>query len=280
MKSHPYLGETVYLATQHGKGRQIAPAFMSALQMKVEEVATNTDLLGTFSGEIERVGTPREVVLQKARLALEVSGANYALASEGSIGVDPVIPFINSDIELVAFIDKKLGFEIVETLRSTEIVAATLTVEKETDLSEFLRKADFPHHKVIVRSTDKPVAFCEKGISTLDELQRAIKSGLQSYPALVVESDLRAHCSPSRQSNIAAAAHKLALRLAQLCPACATPGWGITSYSKGLPCSECGEISHEALHSEILGCVTCSYTSEGKKLADVIEPAMCNFCNP
>ena len=277
---HPYAGKTAYLATQHGKGALIAPAFQSILDMDVVEVAVNTDQLGTFAGEVERVGTPREVALKKAHLAISATTSPYGLASEGSIGVDPLIPFINSDIELIAFVDKTLGIEVVESIRSTEIVAASVRVDKNTDLQEFLSKADFPRHRIIVRSLDIPVSFAVKGIATAAELDNALTQGFANFESLVVESDLRAHCSPSRQANIASVAQKLATRLAALCPECSTPGWGVQGFTKGLPCSECGEISHEALKSEILGCAKCSYKADGKVLAVAIDPSQCNVCNP
>ena len=277
---HPYSGKSVALATLHEKGALIAPAFKEILQMVVEEVAIDTDSLGTFSGEIERVGSAKETALRKARLGMEASGSMRGLASEGSIGPDFFIPFIQSDVEIITFIDDELGIELVESYRSTEITAHTITIDSAVDLSEFLKKADFPHHKLIVRTSQKPITFCRKGIATEESLHSAITEGLQQVPSLVIESDLRAHCSPSRGKNIAAAAEKLARRLRELCPECAAPGWGVVGYEKGLACAECGEISDDALKSEILGCTRCSFKQEGKTLAEVIDPSRCNLCNP
>ena len=277
---HPYSEKRAVLATLHQKGELIAPDFLQALGMVVEEVAVDTDSLGTFSGEIERIGSARDVVLNKARLGIKASGCPRGLASEGSIGADFYIPFIQSDVELIGFVDEELDIELVESYRSTDITAHTITIDSPTDLNDFLKKADFPHHKLIVRSVNKPITYCVKGISTEAVLLKAIADGLQQSPSLVVESDLRAHCSPSRAENIKKAAAKMAARLAQLCPDCSAPGWGVTSYIKGLPCAECGEISEDALKSEILGCARCSFTHEGKSLAEVIDPSRCNLCNP
>lgn len=277
---HPYSEKRAVLATLHQKGELIAPEFLRAFGMVVEEVAVDTDSLGTFSGEIERIGSARDIVLNKARLGIKASGCPRGLASEGSIGADLYIPFIQSDVELIGFVDEELGIELVESFRSTDITAQTITIDSQSDLSEFLKKADFPHHKVIVRSATKPITYSVKGISTEEVLRSAIEVGLQQHPSLVIESDLRAHCSPSRSENIKRAAAKMAARLAQLCPDCSAPGWGVTDFIKGLPCSECGEMSEDALKSEILGCARCSFTREGKKLAEVIDPSRCNICNP
>lgn len=279
-EDHPYCGEKALLATQHGKGVAVAPAFHGVLGMHVEEFEVDTDSLGTFTGEIERVGTPKEVVIAKARLAMAKSGAPYAIASEGSVGVDPYIPFINSDIEHMAFIDELRGFSLVETIRSTEILAQTIRVQSDTALEEFLSKADFPNHKLIIRSLETPITFSIKGIESHAQLKSALSEALKNFPQVIVESDLRAHCSPSRMANISQAARRLALRLSNLCPECTTPGWGVVSHLKGLPCSDCGEISEEALRVEIMGCVKCSFTQEGKILGEAIDPGRCDLCNP
>ena len=280
IQSRLYVGRTFLLASKHQKSVVIAPAFKSILDVDVKELPLDTDLLGTFSGEIERKGTAKETVLAKARMAISETGIPYALASEGSIGADPFIPFINSDFELMAFVDDELGLEVIESVRSTEIVAATKKVKSILDIEEFLQKADFPNHKVIVRSPHNPIKFAIKGIDNLEELKSSLAKGFELFPELILESDLRAHCSPSRMANIGVVAHKLATRLSNHCPECQMPGWGVVGYEKGLPCSECEEISEEAVRSEILGCAKCDFKTNGKSLALEIDPSRCNYCNP
>lgn len=279
-QNHPYFGLSAVLATKHGKGKDIAPPFLNYLGMRVEEVNVDTDSLGTFSGEIERIGHPQDVVIAKARLGVQESGCPRAIASEGSIGADPFIPFINSDIEFIALVDEERGIQVVETFRSTDIIAQSIRLTESKNLEHFLEKADFPRHKLIVRSDDKQTSFCLKGIDDSDALHQALTDGFHQFPSLIVESDLRAHCSPTRQANIALAAKKLAMRLSYQCPECATPGWGVIGYNKGLPCLDCGEISLVALESEILGCSACSYRESGKTLAKSIDPSRCDLCNP
>ena len=46
----------------------------------------DTDRLGTFTGEVERPGPPRETALMKARLGQRATGLPRALASEGVFG--------------------------------------------------------------------------------------------------------------------------------------------------------------------------------------------------
>lgn len=277
---HPYWGMKAVLTTKHEKGIQIAPAFAKYLNMRIEELNIDTDQLGTFSGEIERTGTAREVAIKKAELGISISGSPIGIASEGSIGVDPIIPFINSDSELLALVDREHSLTIVESLRSTEIIAHTLKITKETGIENFLAISDFPNHSLIVRSEEKPVFFCVKGINDRQTLDAAISNGFKDFPSLVIESDLRAHCSPSRQKNISALAEKFAIRLSHICPDCHAPGWGLVGHKKGLPCQECGEISESALAQEIQGCSRCEFTKPGKTLAKSIDPAQCQLCNP
>jgi hypothetical protein len=90
----PYRGQVAVLTTKHGKERTVARQLRVALGV----VATvpreiDTDLLGTFTGEVEQVGTPREVAISKARLGMRASGISLGLSSEGSFGPHPLIPF-------------------------------------------------------------------------------------------------------------------------------------------------------------------------------------------
>jgi hypothetical protein len=267
------------MPTMHDKGRLIAPAFKEILDMTIEEVHIDTDVLGTFSGEIERTGTSLETAIKKAQLGIEASGAPYAIASEGSIGPDPFMPFVNADIETMVFIDEILGIQVQATHKSNEILAFTTDTTKG-NLEKLLTKFDFPNHAVIVKPRDGTGAI--KGIKNLLDLEKAIEKSctVSSDGQAIIESDLRAMSSPSRQKNISDAGLKLVRRLAQTCPECTIPGWGLTDYLKGVPCSECGEISHEAVRQEVLGCVACEFTALGTVINLTLDPSRCTSCNP
>ncbi len=59
----PLQGARACLTTRHGKLRAVAKPLRDLVGLDVYEEATiDTDALGTFSGEIERVGTPVQVV--------------------------------------------------------------------------------------------------------------------------------------------------------------------------------------------------------------------------
>ena len=280
--SSTYSRKEAVITTKHEKGKLVAPAFQKILGLQVSECNTDTDTLGTFTGEIERKQSPRETVLIKARLGIEKSGVSIGIASEGSIGADPYIPFINSDLEMMAFVDAEHDIEIVESLRSTEIVTATKIIHAQDDLTEFLQRADFPNHKLIVRTQKRPTTFCIKGIDDEYSLRKAIDSVKNEDPdgVVVIESDLRAHCSPSRQKIISELSAKLATRIKQRCPECDAPGWGVVTYVKGVPCSACKRISENAIKEEVLGCSKCLHQQSGKIIANLLDPSRCDWCNP
>lgn len=276
-----YRGQSVALPTLHHKGALIAPSFLSILGMQVVEVNVNTDLLGSFAGEVQRVGTQLETVRKKALLGIEVSGLNFALASEGSIGADPQIGLLTSDIETIIFIDTVNNLEIVEHYKSFDIIAHQITFKDGIDLDAFLAKSDFPHHQLIVRSEYGYNQVVGKAIKTREELATAIeKAQALKIDPIIIESDLRAHCSPSRAENIKAAAERLALKIATLCPKCQSPGWSAVQPLFGLSCSECGEESDSAIRAHLYGCIRCDHSIEGEPIANSIDPSRCNWCNP
>jgi len=267
------------MPTKHEKAKLVNKHFNDVLALHVQEVVVDTDVFGTFSGEIERVGTPLETAVKKARTGIALTGNPFAIASEGSVGPDPILGFFNANIETMVFLDEELGIQVHETIKSNEIVAFTTTTQN-MDLEVFLKKADFPNHALIVKPQLGEGAI--KGVRTLRELEEAILKSrdASSDGEAIIESDLRAMSSPSRQKNISAVALKLAQRMSRTCPECSLPGWGLKSYLRGVECSECGEVSEEAARQELLGCVACEFTALGAVINLTLDPSRCMSCNP
>lgn len=275
-----YRGQSVVLATLHEKGVLAKDPFLEILGMRVEEVQVDTDQFGTFLGDVERRLSPREVLMAKAHLGATHTQSKYALASEGTIGADPMVGFLNSDIEHVGFLDSVNNLFISHSYRSFDIQAQTHQYTPGEDLSTFLAKADFPHHQLIVKSLDSGVRPLAKGISTLVELMSVLKTAdTQGLVKITIESDLRAHASPSRAANIKQAFTELATKINTPCPECQSPGWAITSSISGLACLDCGEET-EVVKAYIYGCISCTHTQEGEPLAEGVDPSRCNWCNP
>ena len=275
--SHPYRGIEAVITTQHSKEKLIAPTF-ATLGIEIFHHKFDTDTLGTFSGEIPRTLPQRDTALRKARIGMDATGIKYGLASEGSIGPDPIVPFINSAIESIAWIDDVNKIEIIEYERGTEVVAVKIEVASLDALGDFLDRADFPNHALIAYSAGKRGPIY-KGLRDLAELEKAV-SELTKTGGAIIESDLRAHMSPSRSEVIRRCAEKLAMRLQELCAKCETPGFGVIANLYGLNCEECGEEVEQAVRGELKGCAKCEYKEEKLNRKESVSPAQCLRCNP
>ena len=274
---HPYKGIQAVITTQHSKEELIAPA-LTALGIELIHHKFDTDTLGTFSGEIPRTLPQRDAALKKARIGMDATGMKCGLASEGSIGPDPIVPFINSAIESIAWIDDVNEIEIVEYERGTEVVAVKIEITSLDALDDFLNRADFPNHALIAYSASKKGPIY-KGLRDLAELEKAV-GALTKTESAIIESDLRAHMSPSRSEVIRHCAEKLAKRLQELCARCETPGFGVIANLYGLNCEECGENVGQAVRGELKGCAKCEYKEEKLNGKESASPAQCGSCNP
>ena len=231
------------LTTKHGKALAIARPMQTKLGLNlVTPQNLDTDILGTFSGEILRKGSAREVCEQKARLGMAATGLPLGLANEGSFGPHPFIPFIPAGIELMTFVDDERGIVVTESFLSEHTNYSYRTARNIEDLDEWLPTVGFPTHAIVVRlNVNGPGAPIEKGIASTDRLEAAIAdaSSNSSGGLAWVETDMRAHLNPTRMVAIRKLGRRLAIRLASTCPACGSPGWGQTNVIKGLPCELC-----------------------------------------
>ena len=97
--------KTCVLITMHGKEKAILPVFQGFEGLNFVDAPTlNTDILGTFSGEINRAQNPLETALLKAKLGINHVDADYAIANEGSFGPHPSIYFVPADHEWIVIL--------------------------------------------------------------------------------------------------------------------------------------------------------------------------------
>lgn len=279
--SHPYRHRRAGLATQHDKLPLVGPALHRATGLEVVQVDVDTDVLGTFTGEVPRTGSPWDTAVAKARLGMRASGLSIGVASEGTFGPLDGAPFIRADRELVVLVDDELGIEIGEGDLGLGLPMISVDVDAEALDMSVLESAGFPEHGVIVRTVDAvhPVV---KGIHDVESLWRAIElCAAASRSSMVrIESDLRAHHHPSRREVIARAAERLAVRLATLCPECRTPGWGIGRRVPGAPCALCRTPTHLPRH-DLWVCASCEHEeSVPTPEAAGVDPECCPRCNP
>jgi hypothetical protein len=122
-----------------------------------------------------------------------------------------------------------------------------------------------------------------KGISTYAALEEAVLSrlGRLSRRQVFIESDLRAHCNPTRMANIRQAMLDLLANLQRCCPRCDEPGFVLLETKPGLPCRWCGLPTALPLAQQY-GCYKCNYTelSAVPNQPEWADPGHCAFCNP
>ena len=287
----PYGGVTVALATRHGKEKVIARPLRRGLGAELLHVPeVDTDALGTFCGTVPRQGGALQACVAKAEAALAHGGTDFALASEGSFGPHPHLPFLAAGVECMVFLDLRLGLTISEQAVSRHtnfahrLVAAPLARASDPDLQTWLQRVGFPRHGLMARPHHGGAeGEVVKGLTSWEDLREAIEgAAARSADGLaLVETDMRAHLNPTRMASIRALAFLLVRRLARSCPACQSPGWGVVDQRDGLPCDWCG-LPTSLTRAEVWGCQRCGHQEEAPRPDGLLraDPGHCSWCNP
>lgn len=275
-----YKNQKVLLASKHKKEQAISDVFFKILGCEIHVEAFDTDQFGTFTGEIPRVSSPYETCVLKANKGAEVYGYDLSLASEGSFGPHPIIPFIACDHEIMVFIDRKNNWIIAEQLTTEQTNYRTIIIDEKTELNDFLDQVGFPSHALTLQ-TNQSKTVIAKGINDINLLNTGLKKGFKYEKKLLLATDMRAMVNPTRMQTLKNLAQKLAERIVTNCPKCQTPGFGFKETTGNLPCSLCTSPT-TFYQKEILACIQCDFKHsqlrrDGLKSAD---PAYCNFCNP
>lgn len=277
-----FKGRDLVIATKHGKERVIAPIVEKELGVKCfVSLDLDTDLLGTFTGEIERKDDPITSARNKCFMAMELTNCDIAIASEGSFGPHPSLFFIPADDEILVLIDKKNGLEIIVRELNTETNFNGSDIKTEEELLAFAANANFPSHGLILRKSKDEYGDIVKGINSVEQLSKVFIELMNDFGTAFVETDMRAMYNPTRMKIIESATQKLIKKINTLCPICNMPGFGITDAKEGLPCEICNFPTRSTL-SYLYTCQKCNYTKEekypkGKKIED---PMYCDYCNP
>ncbi|MEB3329338.1 MAG: DUF6671 family protein [Candidatus Sericytochromatia bacterium] len=282
----PFAGRTAVMATRHGKVALLAPLLWEGLGLRLVGVDDlDTDAFGTFTGEVPRPGDQLETARAKAQAALERTGADLALASEGSFGPHPAAPFLAANREVLLLLDRTADLELVATAVSTVTNFAHAVVSTPEAAHAFAERIGFPTHGLILRDGPDPATarVVTRGITTRQGLEEALARALPRGfgEAVLLETDMRAHLNPTRQVVIRQAAEDLIARASALCEVCGTPGFALQEVVPGLPCGWCGQPTRQPL-AEVVGCLRCEHTRRrpfptGERTAD---PGRCDLCNP
>jgi len=282
----PYKNTVAVLATMHGKERAIGPVLAQGLGLRVAlAMGLNTDRFGTFSRDVKRTGSQLDAA--RAKIAAGFEYAPYArvgIASEGSFGPHPYIPFLALGHELILLIDRERGLELTGHFASPETNYGHAVVSDMEAAIAFAERSKFPKHGLIVMGCvdDKPAPGLALFKDVVDHaaLEKAVGRVVAKCGAAFVEADMRAHRNPTRMRAIERAAFDLVRRFRSQCPACAHPGFDVTESIAGLPCEWCGEPTH-VIRSEVLTCQACDYRQERPATsAKTADPGCCESCNP
>lgn len=270
------------IATKHRKEKVIAPLFEKEFGVTCFVPQNfDTDLFGTFSGEINRNEDAITTVRKKCLMAMELNNCDLGIASEGSFGPHPSLFFASADDEILLFIDKKNNLEIIARELSLETNFNAAKVNSYSELVEFAEKVGFPSHALLLKSNETDFLNCVKGIQTWELLKEIYLLLSQNNSCIVAETDMRALYNPTRLQVIEKATIKLIDKIKSLCPECQTPGFGVVFVQSGLPCEWCGSETRSTL-SHHYQCQKCQFKQEKmypneKKVED---PMYCDYCNP
>jgi len=279
--SNLFAGRRLYIATQHHKDQVIAPILSAELGVTCEVTRIDTDSLGTFSGEIERLDDPITTLRHKCELALQDPQVDLVIASEGSFGPHPRLFFMPADDEWLMLKDTRYGLEVTARYLSTETNFAASAFSTWAELEAFAKTAGFPSHGLILRPAKDQYQPMFKGIVDKPSLQRAFDQLIIDFSQGYVETDMRAMHNPQRMQVIAKATAQLVLKLNSPCPQCAMPGFDLVRVNPGLPCEQCGMPTQSAL-SHIYGCHHCDFEEQRlyPKDKQYEEARFCPHCNP
>ena len=284
--NQPYHGKKIVIATMHLKDTVIGTSLQRNLGARhMVPIGLNTDVLGTFTGEIERSEMVLATAIAKARLGMVKSGIRYGIASEGSYGPHPEIPLLSAGFELMVLVDDLREIVIVESLIDEVPKYFNTSVTPGEEMDGFLDLTGFPDHALIVRPNcwDKTADGLAKGVRNLAELKAAIELAAKLSPdgKAFVQNDMRAHMNPTRMQKIGELADALCARVKQECPACAMPGFGKMKQLKGLPCREC-DTPTALPKGTLLGCVSCNHTGfePREDMMSHTSAQFCPSCNP
>ena len=277
-----FKGRNLIIATKHGKEKVITPILEKELGVKCfVDSGLDTDQLGTFTGEVERKEDPVTTARNKCFMAMELTNCDLAIASEGSFGQHPSIFFIPADDEMLIFIDKKNGLEIIARELSSQTNFNGSEIQTEENLLEFAARSYFPSHGLILRKSKNEFGDIVKGITNKEQLIKVFYSLIEKFGTAYIETDMRAMYNPTRMKVIESAVKKLSKKIKALCPVCNMPGFGITDAKEGLPCELCNFPTRSTI-SYIYSCQKCNYKKDEKypKGKQTENPMYCDICNP
>jgi hypothetical protein len=277
-----FWGRKLVIATKHEKQTVIGPIIEKGLGVTcLTPTNFDTDNFGTFSGEVERKDDQLTTARKKCMAAMQQSGCDMGIASEGAFGPHPTAYFIPAGFEILVFIDAKNNIEVSVSTISTATNFYAGYVQTKKELEDLAHRVQFPSHALIIRKSEKYTTGIIKGITKWDDLYTHFENYRQQYGKAFIETDMRAMHNPTRMQVIKELSEKLLQAIINCCPTCNMPGFNITDIKTELPCGMCG-LPGKAILSHVYTCRHCGCEQEQmypnqKQFAD---PMYCDYCNP
>lgn len=274
------LNRKILIASMHKKENVIAPILKDRFALRVFPSENfNTDLLGTFSGEIPRIKSPIETIKEKAKTALNLTDFDLVIASEGSFGAHPSFFFSACNEEFLYLYDKTYNFEILVKSLELDTNFCAKNISSKDEFISFLDEVKFPSHAIILR--DEESLRIEKGITNRKTALQIFDLFITNNSYVICETDMRAMYNPTRMAHIARLTTKLCDTIENCCPNCKYPGFQVTDIKTGLPCLLCKSPT-DSTKSYILSCINCKHQEENEfphgKMNE--DPQYCPNCNP
>ena len=285
-KKHFYNNTAAVLTTMHSKERVIEPILRKGIGLSVKlATGVNTDKFGTFSREVARLGSQLDAARAKIAVGFEyMPAARFGLASEGSFGPHPYIPFLAVGRELVLMVDQVDKMELTGHDLSSDTNFENAVVQDRHQAFDFAQRTGFPAHGLIVMGCrdGQPASdvLFKKDIVDSTALEEAVQEAIKRCGAAFVETDMRAHRNPTRMAAIERATRDLVRRFFLRCPNCGHRGFDVMERIPGLPCASCGDPTH-VTKSEALICQLCGHRTErAVATQSTADPVQCHRCNP
>lgn len=276
-----YNNKAVAFLTQHGKAPWVEPILTPGLGCRIQLTqGYDTDLLGTFSGDIIRPDSQLGTARMKARIGMQLTGLPLGMASEGAFVADPFGGLMPWNVEVLLWVDDENHIEVVGMAQGPTR-SLHRAVRCLPDLESFAIEAGFPEHHLMLRPQSESDPRVRKGLNDWETLRRVFTDCQResSNSQVYAENDHRAFCHPTRQRMIQRATVDLLTKLQSACPACSLPGFSIIGHQPGLPCRMCGHPTKLA-RAYTWHCKACQHRQESMVAATHAEPARCDACNP
>lgn len=272
----------IALLTKHGKESEIGPLVRNYLGTELDVFdAYDTDNFGTFTREKKRPQSQLETARLKARKAIELSGYQIGMGSEGSFDSDPYTGMLPWNTEMVVLYDSKQDMEICG-VEQRPFKSLQQKIRTLAELERLLADFGFPENNLVLRPNEANDPRLSKDFRDRAEVTAAFESLVrQSTDGCVfVENDHRAHRSASRREAIRYATINLVMKCHSLCPQCHSPGFWVSGSDGQLPCRWCGRPS-DSFRNLVYRCSKCLFESKVPRTdAETVDPRHCDFCNP